>query len=107
MCKYFIISAAFGQLSIVTPSPVEIGSEMTVKCAASTVGGVGVFTHLGTLRIVRKLSLKVSDTETWAQYAPLERIANLKKVSNLGLISIFIRALALMSFMDFCGCGKK
>ena len=44
---------------------------MTVKCAASSVGGVGVFTDLDDLRSVKEVSLQVG-TETWAKYTPAD-----------------------------------
>ena len=53
---------------------------MTVKCAASSVGGEAAFTELGDNKIVRKLSLKVAE-QNWAIYDPCGPVPNLRKVS--------------------------
>ena len=68
---------------MITPRPVKIGSEMTVRCAADTVGGVQVFTDLDkTKRYVHKIHLKVSETEIWASYSPADAYPDYIKVIN-------------------------
>ena len=48
---------------------------MQVRCAASTVGGPGVFSNIGFRRILSKIRLRVNETDVLAIYDPLQEIA--------------------------------
>ena len=77
MCQVVMISAAFAQVNIVTPCPVEIGSQMTIKCSSRSVGGGKVFKELGTNRAVKSVSLRVG-TEIWADYDKGKKVSRVK-----------------------------
>ena len=77
-----VISPVVAQVNMITPMPVEIGAKMTVRCAASTVGGVQVFKDLTKHRDLSRIDLKVSETELWASYTPGEVYPERVKVSN-------------------------
>ena len=55
---------------MITSSPIEIGSDMEVTCAASTVGGPEVFPGLTPIRLVRSVRLIANKTDVLATYLP-------------------------------------
>ena len=63
-----IISTATRYANMITSSPVELGSDMEVTCAASTVGGPQVFTCLGKDRALGRIRLIVNKTDILANY---------------------------------------
>ena len=70
---------------MITPRLVEMGSQMTVKCAFKSVGGDKVFTGLSNKRAVRQVALGVG-TEIWAKYSPYLEKVNVKVSKHTGCL---------------------
>ena len=88
LCQVFIISADLIRVNIISPSPIVLGSNMQVKCAASTVGGIGVFYNQYYIRDLMQIRLKVTHNnkkDVLAAYDPMIEhvIPDFVKVSNL------------------------